>query len=94
MKLATVLSWTLMTVLSALSATAFAADIRNNDTKGYKFKLFDGNISSSRSIRPRGSLYGLCSPSNTCKVVLNGRTSMTFNANSKLKIEGGVLKPQ
>ena len=81
-------------LLTALAAPAFATDLRNSDSKAYKFKFVDGSVTSSKSIRKNGSIYGLCTPNSKCKIILNGKTSMTFDSNAKLKIEGGTVKSQ
>lgn len=75
-------------VLSAPAARA--ADLINQDNKAYSFKMFDGNISSNRKIRARGSLYGLCTPNSQCKIVLAGQT-ISFDSNARIKISGGKL---
>lgn len=80
--------------ITLVSTSAFAADLSNRDSKAYKFKFFDGNVSSQKSINANGALYGLCTPNSKCKIVLNGATSAEFDSNSKLKIEGGKIKPQ
>lgn len=77
-------------LLCLVPSVALAADLINMDAKAYSFKFKDGNVSSNRKVRARGSLYGLCTPNSQCQITLKGQT-VNFDSNARIKIEGGKL---
>ena len=77
-------------LLCITASTALAADLINLDKKAYTFKAQDGGLISTNKIRANSSIYGLCTPGNSCKITLKGRT-VSFTSNSKLQIQGGKI---
>jgi|GEM_PF-2853806 len=78
---------------AAASTPAFATDVINQDSKAYKLTILDGSYTSSKTIGPRGSHYGLCG-SGPCTFSIKGSKISGIGKNDRLIINGGVIKRQ
>lgn len=75
--------------LMILPATiAIAADLRNEDSKRYEVKVYDGGTTRNTWIDGNSTTLSICS---SCEVEVVGLGRMKISGSDKLTIKGGKL---
>lgn len=70
---------------------AIAADLRNEDSKRYEVKVYDGGTTRNTWIDGNSSTPSICS---SCEVEVVGVGRMKISGSDKLTIKGGKLVKQ
>lgn len=77
-------------VFGAVVST-YAADLRNEDSKRYEVKVYDGGMTRNTWIDGNSTIVSICS---SCEVEVVGIGRMKISGSDKLTIKGGKLSKQ
>lgn len=67
------------------------ADLRNEDSRRYEVKVYDGGTTRNTWIEPNSTTLSICS---SCEVEVVGIGRMKISGSDKLTIKGGKLIKQ
>jgi hypothetical protein len=78
-------------VIAIGAVSVFPADLRNEDSKRYEVKVYDGGTTRNSWIDGNSTIASICS---SCEIEVVGVGRMKISGSDKISIKGGKLTNQ